>query len=72
MTTFHYLKSGPMHSRPYHLIGEPGISLCGKVRQGEAGVASVNVAPLPVTLEFVCVECRAALAKNLEDAVELV
>ena len=72
MTTYTYLKKGPMHKRPYHLIDvEREFSLCGVVRRGDEGAMVVNHAPKPVDDVFVCVECKAIYqAQELERELE--
>lgn len=57
--TYRYLKLGPMGKRPFHLLGEGGeVSLCGRVRRGDAGVTTVATAPGPITDGLICERCR--------------
>lgn len=59
MTTYTYLRQGPMHKRPYHLIADDGITaVCGAVSRHDAGATLMNSAPTPISAAFVCEKCR--------------
>lgn len=61
MATYMYLKKGPMSQRPYHIqSGEA--ALCGRVRLGENGVATVRCGPEPMPEGLVCERCRQVAA----------